>query len=215
MNYLITPSLLNSAAWYLSVEDEDKEEVERQKFISTLKREKFEKSRQMIYGIDFEDDICRVATASPEAEDVGTELPEVADAPIDTRALVINEIAAVVQGGTWQLPCKKVYKNFLLYGRMDVIKGDIIYDIKTTSRYDVGKFQKSAQHRLYLYCTGLAQCDYLVAEVYHGKDETSIKGFSRESYTNRDIEQMVDDFISWLEYDKELRNLYYNHWGAK
>ncbi len=198
MNYLITPSLLNSWQWFLSVEDDDKQEAERQKFIATLKREKFEKTPAMEFGIKFEDDIafmCRTKTKT-----------------INDTA---NEIVNIVSGGTWQLPCKKLYKNFLLYGRMDVVKGNVVYDIKTASRYDVGKFQKSAQHRLYLYCTGLERCDYLVAEVYHGKEETIIKGFCVESYTDRDIEPMVDDFIAWLDYDPELKLLYYAHWESK
>lgn len=215
MNYLITPSLLNSAAWYLSIMDEDKQEAERQKFIATLEKYPFAKTPAMIYGINFEDDVCRVAKAKLEAEDISAEIPEISDAPINTRFSIIKEIAAIVRGGTWQLPCKKLYKNFLLYGRMDVVKGNTIYDIKTASRYDVGKFHERAQHRLYLYCTGLERCEYLVAEVYHGAKETSVKGFSRESYTDRDIEPMVDDFINWLEYDKELKDLYYANWKSK
>ena len=202
---LITPSLLNSWQWYLEVEAEDKQEIERQKFISVLKREKTESTPAMIYGQEFEDNIRAIVG--------GEEI--VCERNPEKYQEIILAIGLIVRGGTWQLPCRKQYKDFLLYGRMDVVKGGTIYDIKTTSRYDIGKFQKSAQHKLYLYCTGLERCEYLVAEVYHGIGEPSVKGYCRESYTDQDIEPIVDNFIAWLEFDKELKELYYKYWETR
>ena len=44
------------------------------------------------------------------------------------------------------------YGKVELYGYVDEIKGDIVHDIKTTSRYDFGKFSKGWQRHLYPWC---------------------------------------------------------------
>lgn len=197
--HLITPSLLNSFNYYLSVE-EDSEAVERQKILSVFRREKSEPTPQMEFGIQFEDDVRGISgTVSVDGE----------------YLKCINQVREIVSGGTWQMPCSKKYKNYLLYGRMDVVKGPVIFDIKTTSFYEIGKYKDSAQHRLYLNCTGLERCVYVVVEVYHGAEGVVIKSLSTEEYTQRDIEPMVDDFIANLEHDQELKTLYLENWKAK
>lgn len=202
--YLITPSLLNSWKYYISVEDEEKEAEQREKILATFRREEIEPTPIMEFGREFEDDVLKwsdnISFKTTQSHEYG--------------CAVIN-IGDIVMGGTWQMPCKRTYKDFLLYGRMDVVKGPAIYDIKTTQRYEIGKFRDSAQHRLYLYCTELEYCEYLVAEVYLSKDGPVIKSLSAERYTNRDIEPMVDEFISWLDNDAELKELYFKHWRCK
>lgn len=194
--YLITPSLLNSWIYYMDYESDDKEKElkQRDSFIKTLNKE-FETNRAIEFGKEFEEDVFKACDGK--------------------RFGFSGEVADIVAGGTWQMPCSKQYKNFLLYGRMDVVKGNTIYDIKTTSNYDVGKFKDSAQHKLYLYCTGLERMKYLVVEVYHGIDEIKLKGLSIEEYTDRNIEPTVDGFINWLDVDQECKDLYYKNWKCK
>lgn len=48
------------------------------------------------------------------------------------------------------LPTK--YGDVELYGYVDEIKGDMVYDIKTTSRYEFGKYGGGWQRHLYPYC---------------------------------------------------------------
>lgn len=197
--YLITPSLLNSFNYYRSVE-EDSEAAERLKILSVFKREKSEPTPQMLFGQQFEDDVRDICgTVSTDEE----------------YLKCVNQVRGIVMGGTWQMPCSKKYKDYLLYGRMDVVRGPVIFDIKTTSYYDIGKYRDSAQHRLYLACTGLERCVYIVAEVYRGAEGAIIESLSTEEYTQRDIEPMVDDFIADLEHDQELKTLYLENWKAK
>ena len=69
---------------------------------------------------------------------------------------LIKELAEYFKGAMTQvytegkLPTK--YGNVLLYGFMDELMPDSIHDIKTTSKYKVGKFRKNWQHIVYPYC---------------------------------------------------------------
>jgi hypothetical protein len=197
--HLITPSLLNSFNHYLGV-DEEYETEERKKILSVFRREKSDPTTQMEFGSQFENDVRGISgTVSTDGEYLHC----------------VNQVRDIVGAGTWQLPCSKKYKNYLLYGRMDVVNGAAIYDIKTTSFYEVGKYRDSAQHRLYLACTGLSKCVYVVLEIYLGEMGVSVKSLSEEEYTQRDIEPMVDNFISALDNDPELKTLYFDKWKTK
>ena len=44
------------------------------------------------------------------------------------------------------------YGPVILYGDADYIRRDVIYDLKTTSRYEFGKFSTGWQKHLYPYC---------------------------------------------------------------
>lgn len=198
--YLITPSLLNSWDYYLKYDG-------RESFIKTLKKE-FETNPAIEFGKEFEDDVQKYCDSKNQLT-MFEKLPE------NDRSKTIKEIGDMVAGGVWQMRCYRDYKNFLLYGRMDVVSGNTIYDIKTTQNYDVGKFKASAQHKLYLYCTGLEKMKYVVAEVCRGVKEINYKGVSIEEYTDREIEPVVDEFIKWLEYDQEAKEIYYKNWEAR
>jgi hypothetical protein len=120
-----------------------------------------------------------------------------------------------VKDGLWQQTCKKELKignqEFLLYGKMDVIKRDTIYDIKYTSNYELGKFLGSAQHLIYLYCTGLPKFKYLIS---NGKDfwiEDYFNNVNIEYY----IKNKINNFLSYLENDNEAKNLFETKWQAK
>ena len=201
--YLITPSLINSYTYY--IQDEWKSPADsRADFLRTLSREKFEPNEAMAKGIDFEDKILRMATLNL--------LPAEFD---DEQDRIVEEIAKIVKGGIWQQSVKKELKignqEFLLYGRTDVIKRDTIYDIKFTSNYELGKFLDSSQHLIYLYCSGLPNFSYLISD---GKD------WWKEDYHNHagvegEIKSKVSDFLSYLENDKESKEMFINKWGSK
>ena len=158
----------------------------------------------MAKGIDFEDKILRMATLNL--------LPAEFD---DEQDRIVEEIAKIVKGGIWQESVKKEMKigntEFLFYGRTDVIKRDTIYDIKFTGSYELGKFIDSSQHLIYLYCSGLPNFSYLISD---GKD------WWREDYHNHagvedEIKSKVSDFLSYLENDKESKEMFINKWGSK
>jgi len=199
--YLITPSLLSSYAYYIS--DEWKSPADsRADFLKTLSRERFEPNEAMQKGIDFEQDIqlaCQLYHRYRQT----------------AREEIISDLADIVAGGNWQQSVKKEIKvgnqEFLLYGRTDVIKRDTIYDIKFTGNYELGKFLDSSQHLIYLYCSGLPNFSYLISD---GKD------WWREDYHNHagvedEIKSKVSDFLSYLENDKEAKEMFINKWGSE
>lgn len=44
------------------------------------------------------------------------------------------------------------FGKVLLYGYPDYVRGDMVYDLKTTSRYEFGKYSKYWQQHVYPYC---------------------------------------------------------------
>ena len=201
--YLITSSLLNSYQYY--IEDEFKSPADsRADFLKTLSKEKFEPNQAMQKGIDFENDI------KAKCDNILLDKKENIDYEV-----ICNDIATIVKDGLWQQTCKKELKignqEFLLYGKMDVIKKDTIYDIKYTSNYELGKFLGSAQHLIYLYCTGLPKFKYLIS---NGKDfwiEDYFNSVNIEYY----IKNKINNFLSYLENDNEAKNLFETKWQAK
>ena len=202
--YLITPTLLNSYEYY--IQDEFKSPADsRADFLKTLSKEKFEPNKAMQKGIDFENDIKAKCDGYILLN--GKENPD--------YETVCGEITEIVKGGLWQESVKKDLQignqEFLLYGRTDVIKRDTVYDIKYTSNYELGKFLNSAQHLIYLYCSGLPKFKYLIS---NGKD------FWQEDYFNNgnienEIKSKINNFLSYLENDSEAKNLFETKWESK
>ena len=201
--YLITPTLINSFEYYIN--DEFKSPADsRADFLKTLSKEKFKPTEAMQKGIDFENDIKALCDniLLDKKENINYEV-------------ICNDIATIVKDGLWQETCKKELKignqEFLLYGKMDVIKRDTIYDIKYTSNYELGKFLGSAQHLIYLYCTGLPKFKYLVS---NGKDFWIEDYFNNVNIEN-EIKSKINDFLSYLENDSEAKNIFETKWQTK
>ena len=197
--YLITSSLLNSYQYY--VQDEYKSPADsRADFLRTLSRERFEPNEAMQKGIDFEDNIKAICY-------------EVCDGKAFNDCF--KSIADIVKGGLWQQTCKKDLQvgnnTFLLYGRMDVVKRDAVYDIKFTSNYELGKFLDSSQHLIYLYCTELQNFQYLISD---GKDYWVEDYFNNLEIEDK-IKSKINDFMSYLENDKEAKELFLTKWESK
>ena len=201
--YLITTTLINSYQYYIN--DNFKSPADsRADFLKTLSKEKFEPNEAMQKGIDFENDIKKLCDniLLDKKENINYEV-------------ICNDIATIVKDGLWQKACKKELKignqEFLLYGKMDVIKRDTVYDIKYTSNYELGKFLGSAQHLIYLYCTGLPKFKYLVS---NGKDFWIEDYFNNVNIEN-EIKSKINDFLSYLENDSEAKNLFETKWKTK
>lgn len=221
IKYLITPSLLGSFAWYLS----DESENNREKFLLTLKREKTPTTEAQAKGLKLEDDIRHACEHGLEIfnlvniDDCAGDLiePNTGEPYVEhnQRNKIILDLVDIVVGGLWQQTVKKSLQvgnqEFLLYGRTDVIKRDTIYDIKFTSNYELGKFLDSSQHLIYLYCSGLPSFSYLISD---GKD-----WWREDYYNNEDVEDQIKskiaDFMSYLENDKEAKEMFINKWGSR
>lgn len=227
--YLITPTLLNSYEYY--IQDEFKSLANsRADFLKTLSKEKFEPNQAMQKGIDFENDVLDACNNNLVANYLKIE-PRFVELILDNgvfltsdmkeRAVMkqyihcVENVANIVNSGLWQESVKKDLQignqEFLLYGRTDVIKRDTVYDIKYTGIYELGKFLNSAQHLIYLYCTGLPKFKYLIS---NGKD------FWQEDYLNNgnienEIKSKINDFLSYLENDSEAKNLFETKWESK
>lgn len=105
-----------------------------------------------------------------------------------------------------------------LYGYIDEWVGPRMYDIKTTSRYDFGKFEKGWQRHIYPWCviesgeaTEIQSFTYWVVEwAYQRKGEPlTAKNVYEETYTydhaesGRKIAEMLELFLAWLESRRE------------
>lgn len=114
---------------------------------------------------------------------------------------------------------KTTYGNVLLYGYIDEWVGNKMYDIKTTSRYDWGKFEHGWQRHVYPWCvieagmtTEIESFSYYVVEWAYQRegDAISAKGIYHETYTysheesGRKIREMLESFIEWLESRREF-----------
>jgi hypothetical protein len=175
--------------------------------LKTLSRERFEPNEAMQKGIDFENDI-KIAYEPFHQIDIHHE-------DYDERQHIVNIFARIVKDGIWQQTCKKDLtignQEFLLYGKCDVVKRDTIYDIKFTSNYEVGKFLDSAQHLIYLYCLDLPKFQYLVSD----GEEYWVEDYHNHAEIEDEIKSKINDFLSYLENDKEAKEMFFTKWRSK
>lgn len=224
--YLITPSLLNSFYFYQNYKG-DKENEIRTDFLSALGKKSFEPNAAMQKGIDFEylvQKTCQwdvvdwprlLASKCQKLKSLNISSIEEANKFVDKNPEYlecVREMGERVKGGVWQSPLKKEVsfgdRHYLLYGRSDVIKENKIIDIKYTKSYDLGKFQASAQHRIYLECSQMPVFEYLITdgrscwtETYYNHDKLIL-----------DIQSLVFDFAKYLAFDSQAGKLFYNLW---
>lgn len=224
--YLITTSLLNSYQYYIN--DEFKSPADsRADFLKTLSREKFEPNLSMQRGLDFEYliektcdwqntdwvNLLLMKCQKLKSLEISTHGDAVKFAQDNSKYIeCVESIAKIVKGGLWQQTCKKDLqvgnKEFLLYGRTDVIKRDTVYDIKFTSNYELGKFFNSSQHLIYLYCTGLPKFQYLISD---GEDFW-IEDYHNHANIENEIKSKISDFLGYLENDKEAKEMFETKW---
>lgn len=198
--YLITPSLLNAWAYIwesansvkesendiMSIEDKKTEAQEKAKqdFLKTLNRIPSEPNEYMLAGIEFEKQCYEGNTC----------------------------ISPIIKGGCYQIVGKKNVTidgmNFLMYGRLDVLKGGTIYDIKRIRKYNLGKYKWSYQHGFYLDLFPRAyKFEYLA---YDGNK------LHHEVYYREECQSTIEaikNFINWLK-KNDLLNLYKEKWKS-
>lgn len=201
MRYLMTASLLSSWDWYLRSGDEGEADA-LSDFVRTLKREPIPDNENMAAGRAFEDAVCAESTGAPwNNED-------------EAYSECVREVAEFVRGGCWQVKASEARRiagqDFLLYGRLDVLKGAWIYDIKYSHTYEAGKYLASPQTMMYpAIVAGPIGIRFLVAD---GKN-VFVDEYRRESIPP--VEGMVSDFWNWMQANTDLRALYLANWGSK
>ena len=200
----ITTSLLSSFKYW----QESEKPIDE--FMNTLNKIKTPTTEAMQRGIDFENDIQQ------HCIEFKNEILNENDKISSEYANCIYKITNIVKGGLWQCKVQKEIKinnqDFMLFGYADVIKENAIYDIKTTAVYELGKYNTSTQHLIYMYCTGIKNFEYLIAQ-----GGETLENFYRESYSMQDdceskIRQKISEFLSFLDNCEEAKIAYNNNW---
>lgn len=184
---LITPSLYSAYYWY-AVRDYGTTED----FLKVLRREPTEPTEAMQAGIAFEE---RIRGICEKRIDMLPNTPE-------------KYISDIVQGGFWQVAVSKKFGDNLLYGRCDVVKGDTIYDIKHTSTYDIGKYQYSIQHWLYMYCTGIRRFRYIASNC----SDVWFEDYFFDSDTENILRARIADLLSFINANEEFSRIFNENW---
>ncbi len=179
----LTPTLLNNWIYYINSSD-SYEEKAKEAFFNCLNKIKTELTPEMLRGLEYEDKVYHLANGYQ----------------IEASDITIKEIAGIVKGGLFQIPlCRSLinYKELeiYLYGICDVIKQNIIYDIKRVSKYDVGKYLKSVQHKIYLACSNADTFSYLISD---GKNVYKEEYFKSQKML-KELKGTVYEFLNWLD----------------
>lgn len=199
---LVTSSLLSSWLWLINCYD-GFEESAKDEFMKTLSREPFEPNEAMQKGIQLENDI------TAWLQDEG-HLPNPHES--DEYESCIAQIAEKIRGSQLQVKASKDItisgQPFLLYGRVDALRGEWIYDIKYTGKYEVGKYFESPQHKVYFEILDSPRFAYLVCD---GKE------VYEEPYLKEDTDSIipiVEEFWSWLQSFDEYKKVYVDKWKS-
>jgi hypothetical protein len=123
-------------------------------------------------------------------------------------------ISPIIENGAYQISGKKVIRvsgiDILLYGRLDVLKGGTIYDIKRVTKYAPQKYQKSYQHPVYLELFPDAkQFTYLV---YDDTEKLHTETYYRDECC--DVKGVIADFLRWLK-ENDLFEVFVSKWKSK
>lgn len=129
--------------------------------------------------------------------------------PID----LVHEVSAYYAGALCQQYMDGVlptaFGNVLLYGYIDYIMPFSVHDLKTTSRYSVGKFKNHWQHKVYPYVLAQNGCpitdfEYNVVEWGRGNNTfTEHYAFDKENDTEQ-LQRHCEDFIRFLLDNRSL-----------
>lgn len=135
------------------------------------------------------------------------------------------------KNGAYQVPVQKEHGDYLLYGKVDCLKGGIIYDYKYTKNYDVGKFFNNHQTLMYLEMIPEAsKMVYLITNKFEKTEyaennfqdvknvEYEVGDIFREEYTKdmfpETIDSILHKFETWLK-QYNLFELYAEKWKCK
>jgi hypothetical protein len=103
------------------------------------------------------------------------------------------------------------YGDVQIYGYIDELTPFCIHDIKTTSKYKVGKFRNNWQHIVYPFCLNqsgnqVKDFEYNVAVFGSGNNYstfTELYSYNSERDANR-LQLVVESLIEFIELNKEL-----------
>lgn len=200
MKYLMTQSLLSSYLYQFNCIDDYSEEA-HQSFLDTLNRIYNPTNEAMQRGIEFEKLVYKCTDMS-NIDDVSTD-----------EVMSAIRIADYIDGGRFQYVASKTINisglDLVLYGRLDALKAGVIYDIKYTSKYNVGKFINSPQHPMYLEL--IPEAKEFIYLVSNGKSVWTEK-YTRDETPS--IYPIIQSFLQYLE-NMDLMQIYINKWKSR
>jgi len=187
----LSPTLLDSFHYYIGIEDDDRAGIARGELLARLRGEKTPPNEAMQKGIDFESNVWHRIGGTYHHEDHK-----------DVYTQCVEGVADLVCSCMPQVHVERELDGVLLHGWIDALGPNVIYDIKTTSRYAIGKYLKNHQHRVYLYCLeGQAPFfSYLVSDfrnIY--KEDYAWK----PSYKD-DLKSSIARWFDYLDTDLEM-----------
>lgn len=150
-----------------------------------------------------------------------TGLEKIIEASLDGFTFYFNtqfckDASRYFKGSIPQYLCSAIlptqYGDVELYGYIDELRHDVVYDIKTTSKYKYGKFERGWQKDVYPYCLiesgdceEITEFEYTVFVLKNLKDQPITGTMYRECYSynheqaKQRLVQMCERFIEWLE----------------
>lgn len=135
---------------------------------------------------------------------------------------LINELLAIFRGAICQHRCEATIDTsrgpVVLYGDADYILRDVVSDLKTTTKYSYGKFEKGWQKDLYPYALiesgevmQVSGFEYVIAKLSGGTARSPLitgeisrewYDYSHEAATAR-LRAISEQFIDWIELHRE------------
>jgi hypothetical protein len=199
MTHSVTPSLLGSWEWYLNAEGDWEDSAEAD-FLASLRREKSPPTKAMQDGIDFENRVEAVCMGKPMTFLEGEDYER-----------CVREVADMVVGGTWQVNTAKTIAvngaTFFLHGRMDVLRGPWIYDLKFSKSFDIGKYRDAPQTLAYLSCEpGPLGIRYIVSDGLR----VFVDEYRREVV--EPVETLLGQFWDWMQGHPKFMAPYLEKW---
>jgi len=192
--YRLSPTLLDSFDYYLSIEDEEQSQQKRQELIDYLNGKKVV-SEAMQKGVDFENNV------------VLCNMGEKIDCEDERYFDCVHEIAGIVDGSVYQWHIEREFEGVLIHGYADFINRNRVFDVKTTANYEVGKYRNRMQHRIYLACLRQERIDnftYLITDFRNVYKEDY---FWMPEYEN-ELRTSIGLFFEYLSNDVEMKQAY-------
>lgn len=189
----ISPSLLDSFQYFLSIEDEEKSAIARKELIDGFRGIKTS-SPSMDAGIAFENAVVLAIKGKFQTDD-------------EVYNDCVKECAEFCKGAIYQYHVKRELGGFMLHGVIDFLKGNRIIDLKTCRTYELGKYTGRFQHKVYLYCLRHLEIDnftYLVSDFSDVYREDYVW---KQSYAD-DLREAISNFKSYLENDSEMKQAF-------